>query len=110
MIVCEPAELAYLREQEQYAAAQDARAEYEQEQIAEGLAQSQILDIIYRHGYEFVERVIAEFKQSQQPTCEQCVHWRDRYQGYCHLRASAELEPLPKRHAAQCPHFSDIGF
>ena len=110
MIVREPAELAYLREQEQSIAAQDARAEYEQQQIDEGMDQAQILEIIYRHGYEFVESIIAEFKQSQQPTCEQCVHWRDLCQGYCYLRTSAELAPLPKNHAARCPHFSDIGF
>jgi hypothetical protein len=110
MILREPSELAYGREQEQYAAAQDARAEHEQQQIAEGMAQAQILEIIHRHGHEFVEQAIAEFKQSQQPTCDQCVHWRDRCQGYCSLRASAELEPLPKSHAAQCSYFSDIGF
>ncbi|MEM6424221.1 MAG: hypothetical protein AAF728_03535 [Cyanobacteria bacterium P01_D01_bin.128] len=110
MIVREPSELAYLREEEQYTAAQDARAEYEQQQIAEGMAQAQILNIIHHHGQEFVESVIAEFKQSQQSTCEQCVHWRDRCQGYCHLRASAELEPMPKSYAAQCSYFQDIGF
>ncbi|MDB9529914.1 hypothetical protein PN498_28265 [Oscillatoria sp. CS-180] len=110
MIVREPLELAYLREQEQHITLQDTRAEYEEEQIAEGVAQAQILEIIHRHGYEFVERAITEFKQSQQPTCDQCVHWRDRCQGYCHLRASAELEPLPKSHAAQCSYFEDIGF
>lgn len=111
MIVREPAEQAYLREQEQYRAAQDAKAEYEQQQIAEGIASAQILDILYHYGSKFVECVIAEFKQSQQPACDQCVHWRGlQYQGYCHLRAAAELEQLPKNHAAQCPYFEDIGF
>lgn len=110
MIVREPIELAYLREQEQYITAQDAREEHEEQQIAEGMDHVQLLEIIERQGHKFVERIIAEFKQSQQPTCEQCVHWRDRCQGYCHLRASAELESLPKSHAAHCPHFRDIGF
>lgn len=109
MILREPIELAYLREQDQTAAQGDARADVDQAEMALGIAAHTVTDILNRYGVTFVERVIQQWRQPQPPTCEQCMEWSDRRQ-ICTLRGAAELEQLPRSHAVTCHLFSDIGF
>ncbi|MDA0672649.1 MAG: hypothetical protein O3C67_02950 [Cyanobacteria bacterium] len=118
MIVRDPLELAYLREQDQRATDADARADVEQAEIDAGMAAHTIRDIIQRYGVEFVERVIQEWQRSQTPTCGQCLHFDDR--GLCRKKRVKDfspgatltlLEPAQVNDSAEnCPHFSDIGF
>jgi hypothetical protein len=80
MILREPLETAYLREQEQRANDADARADVDQEEMELGMAAHTVQDIIQRYGVEFVESVIQEWKQPQPVTCDQCLHWNNAYQ------------------------------
>jgi hypothetical protein len=118
VIVSEPLELAYLREQDQRATDADVRADVEQTEIDAGMAAHTIRDILQRYGLEFVESVIREWQQPTIPTCGQCLHFDDR--GLCRKKQVKDfspgatltlLEPAQADDAAEsCPHFSDIGF
>jgi hypothetical protein len=118
MILREPLETAYLREQTDRELAQDARADVDQEEMELGMAAHTVQDIIQRYGVEFVESVIQEWQRSQTPTCGQCLHFDDRglcrkkqVKDFSHGATLTLLEPAQVNDSAEnCPHFSDIGF
>jgi hypothetical protein len=67
MILREPLETAYLREQDSASIDADARADVDQEEMELGMAAHTVQDIIQRYGLEFVESVIQEWQRSQSP-------------------------------------------
>lgn len=85
-------------------------AEAELDEIQQGIAAVQIMEALHCYGLEFVQGVITQWQQSPALTCDQCLRWNQRCQGYCQLRAQAELPQLSKTHAQSCPYFRDIGF
>ncbi|NEP15448.1 MAG: hypothetical protein F6J97_00925 [Leptolyngbya sp. SIO4C1] len=118
MRVCEPVELAYLREQ--------ADREQQQDQQAEewGFAVLELAELVKRWGKAAIARELAALPDTSPvidyaPTCEQCVNWRPQRAAalangttaqlgdFCEARAAADLEQLPKDYAERCSLYEE---
>lgn len=100
----------YQAEQEARATAADARADDEQQIIAEGIAILTLQNLVADWGIDFVQRELQRIVEATtKPLCDRCHNWSHPHQ-ICWLRAEAELEQLPKTHAAHCAFWQDLGF